>query len=100
MIDWKMTEKDALKYCYEKGFDWNGLYEKVRRLSCYVCPLQRISELKTLYNEFPELWDEMLRLDKLSYRAFRVDSPNYTLGKLSDRFKKEKIASSAIRDEI
>lgn len=90
MVDWEMTEKDALRYCYGKGFDWNGLYKKFRRVSCYLCPLQRIGELKMLYNEFPELWNEMLRLDKLSYRAFRVDSPNYTLEKLTERFKKEK----------
>src|SRR5574344_2123609 len=23
LVDWEMTEKDCLQYCYEKGFTWN-----------------------------------------------------------------------------
>ena len=26
LIDWGWTEADCLKYCYEAGFDWGGLY--------------------------------------------------------------------------
>lgn len=25
LIDWKITERQALEYCYQKGFDWQGL---------------------------------------------------------------------------
>lgn len=24
LVDWKITEADALKYCYDRGFDWGG----------------------------------------------------------------------------
>lgn len=24
LVDWKITEKEALKYCYERGFTWGG----------------------------------------------------------------------------
>jgi len=71
--EWGISERRALEYCYDRGFDWNGLYEKFRRVSCWCCPLQRIGELKTLYNEFPKLWKELKRLDKLSYRKFKSD---------------------------
>ena len=27
LVEWGMTEKDCLSYCYERGFDWGGLYE-------------------------------------------------------------------------
>src|SRR5574344_1582253 len=66
LIDWRITEKMALQYCYDKGFDWGGLYEYFRRVSCYLCPLQRISEWRTLRHKFPNLWADALRLDKLS----------------------------------
>jgi hypothetical protein len=30
LIDWNITEKQALEYCYSKGFNWSGLYEKFK----------------------------------------------------------------------
>ena len=84
--DWQITEKQALDYCYSKGFDWSGLYEKFVRVSCYLCPLQRLGELKIIYNEFPELWEDMRRLDKFSWRKFRSD---YTLSELEQKFERE-----------
>ena len=35
LVDWGMTEADCLKYCYDRGFDWGGLYEKFSRVSCW-----------------------------------------------------------------
>lgn len=84
LYDWGITEKEALQYCYDKGFDWGGLYEKFARVSCYLCPLQRIGELRIIYNEFPELWENMKRLDKLSYRKFKND---YSIDELEKRFQ-------------
>jgi 3'-phosphoadenosine 5'-phosphosulfate sulfotransferase (PAPS reductase)/FAD synthetase len=86
LYDWGITEKNALAYCYSKGFNWGGLYEKFDRVSCFLCPLQPLRELKKIYNDFPELWAEMKRLDKLSYRTFRAD---YSLDQLEARFKAE-----------
>ena len=86
LFEWQITEKQALEYCYSKGFDWDGLYEKFARVSCYLCPLQRLGELKTIYFEFPELWEDMRRLDKLSWRKFRSD---YSLKELEVKFNKE-----------
>lgn len=84
LVDWKMTEKDCLEYCYSKGLDWGGLYEKFHRVSCWCCPLSRIGELKILYKEFPELWDELKEMDKKSFRRFRSD---YSVDQLEDKFK-------------
>ena len=86
LYDWGITEKNALAYCYSKGFTWGGLYEKFDRVSCYLCPLQPLRELRKLYNEFPELWSEIKRLDKLSYRKFRADC---SIDDLEKRFKGE-----------
>ena len=86
LIEWKVTEKEALEYCYSKGFDWGGLYEKMHRVSCWCCPLSRIGELKVVYNDFPELWDELKKMDKLSFRKFRSD---YSVDELTKKFEKE-----------
>jgi len=85
LIEWEITEKQALEFCYKEGFDWKGLYKKFRRVSCWCCPLSRIGELRTLYSEYPKLWKELKRLDKLSYRQFRSD---YSVEELEIKFKK------------
>ena len=63
LVEYKMTEADALEYCKSKGFDWGGLYDVFGRVSCFCCPLQRIGELRKLRENFPDLWDRMLTMD-------------------------------------
>ena len=84
LVDWQITEKMALKYCYSKGFHWNGLYEKLDRVSCYCCPLKKLKELYVIFSEYPELWADILEMDKLSYRQFRSD---YSIADLERKFK-------------
>lgn len=83
LVEWKITEKQALEYCYNKGFDWGGLYKDFIRVSCWCCPLSRIGELEILYNKYPKLWNKLKKLDKLSYRKFRND---YTVDELEKKF--------------
>ena len=84
LVEWGITEKQALEYCYYRGLDWGGLYEKFNRVSCWCCPLSRVGALRVLYNDFPELWKELQEMDKKSFRKFRSD---YTVEQLEDRFK-------------
>ena len=83
LVEWQMTEKDCLEYCYSKGLDWGGLYEKFHRVSCWCCPLSRIGELRVLYKDFPELWEQLEGMDKKSFRKFRND---YSVADLSEKF--------------
>jgi len=62
--EYNITEAQALQYCYDKGYNWGGLYNHFSRVSCFCCPLQRIGELRTLRKHFPELWNKMLEMDK------------------------------------
>ena len=64
LFDWGITEKQALEYCYSKGFDWGGLYNIFDRVSCWCCPLQKINVLRKLRQLFPDLWDYLRYLDK------------------------------------
>lgn len=88
LVEYEMTEADCLKYCYDKGFHWDGLYEHFDRLSCWCCPLKNLKELKILYTYYPELWQELKEMDKKSYNQFRAD---YSVEQLEEKFKKEGI---------
>ena len=83
LIEWGMTEQDALDYCYSKGFNWGGLCERFNRVSCWCCPLQSIPELKQLYTYFPELWEKLKDMDEKAWNQFR---PDYSVAELDKRF--------------
>lgn len=87
LIDWGMTESDCLNYCYNKGYDWGGLYEHFHRVSCWCCPLQSLDELRQLYRHFPELWAKLKEWDNRTWRDFRAD---FTVEQLEIRFDLER----------
>ena len=87
LIEWKMTEKDCLEYCYAHGSTWSGLYKKFDRVSCYLCPLQRLSELKIIYKDYPELWQKMKKIDSRSIKQFgRKFRSDYSIQELEEKF--------------
>ena len=86
LVEWGMTEADCLQYCYDRGFDWGGLYEKFSRVSCWCCPLQSLPELRVLYHDFPDLWQKLKEMDDLTYGQFRID---YSVSDLEKRFDLE-----------
>lgn len=57
-----------------------------RRLGCWFCHNQRISELRRLRIEYPKLWAKMLVLDKASLVTFK---PGKTLTDFDRRFAEE-----------
>lgn len=63
LIEWEMTEKDCLQYCYDKGFHWdeNGveLYSVLDRVSCWCCQNKNLKELKNIYLYLPEYWQRL-----------------------------------------
>lgn len=86
LFEWGITEKQALEYCKSHGFDWDGLYEKFRRVSCWCCPLKGIGEYRILYHEFPALWEKLKKMDERAWNQFRRD---YSVIALEEKFKKE-----------
>lgn len=86
LVDWGWTEEDALKYCYEKGYRWEGLYEIFSRVSCWCCPLQSFEELRNLRKYFPDLWNKLHELDTQTWRKFRSD---YSVAEIEKRFTLE-----------
>jgi 3'-phosphoadenosine 5'-phosphosulfate sulfotransferase (PAPS reductase)/FAD synthetase len=86
LVEWGITEAEALKYCYSKGFDWGGLYKVFNRVSCWCCPLQSLRELKNLYRYYPMLWHQLKEWESKAYNNFRCD---YTIEELEERFNNE-----------
>jgi 3'-phosphoadenosine 5'-phosphosulfate sulfotransferase (PAPS reductase)/FAD synthetase len=86
LIEWGISEAQALKYCKSKGFDWDGIYDKFSRSSCFCCPWKRISEIKKIYTDYPAQWREMVRMDNHSRRPFKQ---RYSLTDLQTKFDKE-----------
>lgn len=84
LVEWKVTEGMALKYCYDKGFDWEGLYEHFYRVSCWCCPLKNQRELYMLYSFYPELWAELKDMDNRSWNQFHR---NRSVQDFEDMFK-------------
>ncbi len=83
LVDWGMTEADCLKYCYDRGYTWSGLYDQYSRVSCWCCPLQPLSELKVLYKNYPDLWSKHKEWDKRTWRNIKAD---YSVDELEARF--------------
>ena len=87
-----MTEANCLKYCHERGFDWNGLYDRFKRASCWLCPLQSLSELRKLWEFYPDLWAKLRQYDEMTWRKYRAD---YSVKELEIRFafEEERLAA-------
>jgi 3'-phosphoadenosine 5'-phosphosulfate sulfotransferase (PAPS reductase)/FAD synthetase len=86
LYDWGITEKEALEYCYSKGFDWGGLYENFSRLSCWCCPMMTMDNLRSLRKNFPDLWQKLLEMDSRTDTKFKT---NYSVQELEQRFAYE-----------
>ena len=70
LVEWGITEAQALQICYDRGFDFGGLYQIYRRASCWCCPFQRIDELRKLRRHHPELWARLLDMDNRAREQF------------------------------
>lgn len=84
LVEWSISETDALACCFSHGFSWGGLYNHFNRVSCFCCPLQPLKELRKLRRHFPELWSKMLAWERQmqrpwEHRRFHHESSVYDL---------------------
>lgn len=91
LVEWGITEAEALKICYDRGYDWGGLYEIYNRCSCWCCPLQRIDELRKLRRHHPELWERLMDIDRRALAQFGRNplgqfKEGWTVADLEQRF--------------
>ena len=96
LVEWGITETQALQICYDRGFDFGGLYEIYNRASCWCCPFQRIGELRKLRRHHPELWQKLRDLDRRAREQFGPGplgqfKKDWSLERLEERFAKEEL---------
>ena len=101
LVEWGITEAQALQICYDRGFDFGGLYEIYHRTSCWLCPFQRINNLRQLRRHHPELWTRLLDMDRRAQAQFgntplAVFKQNWTVERLDERFAREDAAQAAL----
>ena len=89
LIEWGITESQAIKYCIDRGYKWGGLYDVFNRVSCFCCPLQRLSELRKLRQHYPDIWAKMLKMDKNIQYHNRGFKGYKTVHDLENRFAEE-----------
>ena len=94
LVDWGITEAQALQICYDHGFDFGGLYRIYHRASCWCCPMQRIDELRKLRKFHPQLWKHLRELDDRAREQFGPGplgqfKPNWSVAALEERFARE-----------
>ena len=83
-IGW--TEKDCKNWCYQHKL-LSPIYENSNRGGCWFCHNQSIEQLRQLYHNHSDLWDQLLKWDKDSPNSFR--SNGVTVHDFDKRFKME-----------
>ena len=94
LVEWGITESEALQHCYARGFRIGNLYEIYHRASCWCCPFQRIDELRKLRKHHPELWEKLMELDRRALAQFGTGplgqfKQNWSVERLDTRFAEE-----------
>lgn len=96
LMEWGVTEAQALSGCYEAGYTWGGLYEHFSRVSCWCCPLQGLDDLRALWEFYPDMWERLRDMDDRAIAQFGHDNPygqfkqNTSVRMLEIRFAFEK----------
>lgn len=89
LIEYGITEADAIKYCRNLGYTWGGIYDIFKRVSCWCCPLQSLHDLRELRKHRPELWDQLIKMDLRNPSHNKGFNKYSTVQNLEDRFAKE-----------
>lgn len=62
------TEEMAAELCKEEGL-YSPIYSYTKRGGCFFCPNASESELYHLFTKHPEIWNELMALEKIGNRA-------------------------------
>jgi 3'-phosphoadenosine 5'-phosphosulfate sulfotransferase (PAPS reductase)/FAD synthetase len=85
--EWGWTEQDCVDYLNEKGL-LNPLYYKFKRLGCWFCPKMNLESLKSVYLNYPELWERLKEYEKHSPHPFRRDFKDLSFREKQFKVKK------------
>lgn len=89
LVDWNITEAEALAYCYKMGYHWMEneipLYTILDRVSCWCCGNKNLKELNNMFLHLPKYWASLKELQNKTERPYRRNSGE-TVFDLEKRF--------------
>lgn len=88
LVEWGITEAECLQGCYSLGYDWEGLYKDLDRVSCKFCAFKNLKELRNIYFKMPDVWNELRKYQKRTRLPYKGRSGS--VFDLEVRFELEK----------
>ena len=88
LVEWGVTEAECLEGCYSLGYDWGGVYDNLTRVSCKFCSLMNLSNARSIWAHYPEVWDELKQYQRNTYLPFKGEGKS--VFDLEVRFELEK----------
>ena len=85
LVEQHITEKQAFKICQKYNL-LSPVYQldDIFRGGCWFCPKQCLADLYSLWKNYPELYEKLLRMEPDSHNTFK---PNESLQHLTERFE-------------
>lgn len=86
LVEQNLTEQDAFNVC--KKYDLlSPMYgvDGIYRGGCWFCPKQCLADLYSLWKNYPELFDILIEMEKVSINTFKPNG--VTLKELAERFE-------------
>lgn len=85
LVEQKLTEQDAFDICKKYNllspmYRVDGIY----RGGCWFCPKQCLADLYSLWKNYPEFFDILIEMEKVSINTFKPNG--VTLASLAERF--------------
>lgn len=90
LIEWQWTAQDSLAYLKRRGIPHTIYDLGFERLGCDLCPKQNDRALKVIFDNFPELWEELLDLEQKSPHGFRDPGTKKSLEELQNLWERNK----------
>lgn len=72
LAKYSLTEADAVELCKQEGL-YSPVYSVTHRGGCFFCPNAKETELLHLKTNHPDIWNDLLQLDKTPNRAVNRD---------------------------
>jgi 3'-phosphoadenosine 5'-phosphosulfate sulfotransferase (PAPS reductase)/FAD synthetase len=79
-------EKQTFKICNKEGL-LSPTYSFSDRGGCWFCPNQKIQEFEVLYREHPELWNELMEVQKMPNKVTELFNRKQTLYDIEAQIK-------------
>lgn len=93
-----VAEYETYPICVSQGL-LSPIYKFTERGGCWFCANQKIQELEVLYREFPNLWEELMEVQRLPNKVQEKFNRTQTLYDIEEQIKngvQQKIFTSMV----